>query len=45
MTQNLCSKEETFLQTREEDTKIFSKGEQTSGFFFLEKIPTHNDKA
>ena len=34
MTQNLCSKQETLLRPQEEDIKRFSKGEQTSGFFF-----------
>ena len=34
MTQNLCSKQETFLQPQEEDFKRFSKGEQTSVFFW-----------
>ena len=34
MTQNLCLKQETLLQPQEEDIKRFSKGEQTSVFFF-----------
>ena len=34
MTQNLCSKQETLLQPQEEDIKRFSKGEQTSVFFW-----------
>ena len=44
MTQNLYSKQETLLQPQEEDIKRFSKGEQTSVFFFLEIFPTHKDK-
>ena len=44
LTQNLCPKQETLLQSQEEaDIKGFSKGEQTS-VFFLEIFPTHNDK-
>ena len=38
MTQNLRSKQETLLQPQE-----ISKGEQTSGVFFLKIFPTHND--
>ena len=34
MTQNLCSKQGTLLQPQVEDIKRFSKGEQTSVFFW-----------
>ena len=34
MIQNLCSKQEKLLQPQEEDIKRFSKGEQTSIFFW-----------
>ena len=34
MTQNLCSKQETLLQPQEEFIKGFSKGEQTSFYFW-----------
>ena len=34
MTQNLYSKQETLLQPQEEDIKRFSKGKQTSVFFW-----------
>ena len=44
ITQNLCSKQETLLQPQEEDIKRFSKGKQTSGFFFWRYFPLTRTK-